>query len=454
MQERNLIVVPWNIVYLHTHDSGRYWSPFGHALPTPRIHAFARESTLFRQCYSAAPTCSPSRAALLTGMSAHACGMTGLAHRGFQLDDYNRHLVRFLSRSGWKTALCGIQHEASEAARIGYGEILAGIHDDMGKTAQSLEEWDRANTGVACEWLAAQQGQQHPFFLSMGWFNTHRTYPKAGADIDPDTLQVPWPLTDSKETRRDYADYHASVRVVDDCVGRILDTLHETGLMDRTVVLLTTDHGIAFPQMKCTLYDTGIGVGLLLRFPGNPSAGSVTAALVSHLDVFPTLCDLIGLPPPPWLEGHSLVPLLEGRKKKVREAVFAEINYHAAYEPARCVRTERFKLIRRYGDRDLPVVCNVDGSLSKTRLLADGGLRTPQDREALYDLRLDPVERINLAADPAYRTVLASLSSRMDEWMRRTGDPLLPEGVRVPKPAGARINRQDCEDATLPEWEE
>jgi arylsulfatase A-like enzyme len=192
----------------------------------------------------------------------------------------------------------------------------------------------------------------------------------------------------------------------------------------------------------------------MLRYPGNPSAGHVTDALVSQLDVFPTLCDLADLPPPSWLEGHSLVPLLEGRERKVREAVYAEINYHAAYEQARCIRTERFKLIRRYGDRDLPVVCNVDGSPSKTRLLADGGLRAPQDREALYDLRLDPVERVNLAADPAYRSVFMSLSRQLDDWMRRTGDPLLPEGARVPKPAGARINRQDCEDATLPEWEE
>src|SRR5665647_1522105 len=113
----------WNIVYMHTHDSGRYWSPYGYALPTPNLMDFARESTLFRHCYCAGPTCSPSRAALLTGRSPHACGMMGLAHRGWQLHDYSQHLAAFLNRQGYHTALCGIQHEAPDAGMIGYGEI-------------------------------------------------------------------------------------------------------------------------------------------------------------------------------------------------------------------------------------------------------------------------------------------------------------------------------------------
>ena len=120
-----------NILYMHTHDSGRYWSPYGHAVPAPNLMRLADDSTLFRHCYSAAPTCSPSRAALLTGMSPHACGMTGLAHRGFRLNDYSRHLAPFLGRQGYRTALCGIQHEAPDAGMIGYHELLGGIHDDM-----------------------------------------------------------------------------------------------------------------------------------------------------------------------------------------------------------------------------------------------------------------------------------------------------------------------------------
>ncbi len=443
-----------NIIYLHTHDSGRYWSAYGHPVPTPHIQAFARESTLFRQCYSAAPTCSPSRAAMLTGMSAHASGMTGLAHRGFRIDDYDRHLVRYLRTQGWQTALCGIQHEAPDAAEIGYDEILGGTHDDMGQVGKSLADWDRDNTDAACAYLRARAQDAPPFFLSLGWFNTHRVFPVVDETIRPDELQVPWPLPDCDPVRQDMAAYHASVRVVDDCVGQVMATLRATGLDRDTIVLLTTDHGIAFPGMKCTLYDTGIGVGMVLRYPGNPMNGQVCDALVSHLDVFPTLCDLVGVAPPAWLEGHTLVPLLEGRTEAVREAVFAEINYHAAHEPMRCVRTERYKLIRRYGDRALPVICNIDGSPSKTFVLEAGGLRSPLPREELFDLWLDPVERDNRVDDPAMREVYANLAARLETWMRQTADPLRHGGARVAKPAGARIHRQDCEDVSRPELEE
>lgn len=93
-----------NIVYLHTHDSGKYMQPYGHAIPTPHLMELARAGTLFRNAHCAAPTCSPSRAALLTGMAPHSCGMLGLAHRGFQLRDYSQHLVQVLNRSGWETS--------------------------------------------------------------------------------------------------------------------------------------------------------------------------------------------------------------------------------------------------------------------------------------------------------------------------------------------------------------
>ena len=109
-----------NILYLHTHDTGRYIQPYGYAVSTPNLMNLAREGTLFRQAYCAGPTCSPSRAGLLTGMSPHSCGMLGLAHRGFRLYDYHQHLARFLGDHGYETVLCGVQHEAPDPGMIGY----------------------------------------------------------------------------------------------------------------------------------------------------------------------------------------------------------------------------------------------------------------------------------------------------------------------------------------------
>src|SRR5690606_22922687 len=116
-------------------------------------------------------------------------------------------------------------------------------------------------------------------------------------------------------------------------VGIILDALSAAGLDDKTIVLFTTDHGVAFPHCKCTLYDTGIGVATILRYPGNPMAGRATDALVSQLDLYPTFCDLLGFEKPQWLQGVSLAPLLEGKVDQVRSEIFAEVSYHAAYQP-------------------------------------------------------------------------------------------------------------------------
>jgi arylsulfatase A-like enzyme len=100
--------MPPNILYLHSHDTGRYVSPMGYAVPTPNVQRLAGEGTLFRRCFCAAPTCSPSRAALLTGQSAHSSGMLGLAHRGFVLSDYTQHLVSTLKGAGYHTVLAGM----------------------------------------------------------------------------------------------------------------------------------------------------------------------------------------------------------------------------------------------------------------------------------------------------------------------------------------------------------
>ncbi len=106
-----------NILYLHTHDTGRYIQPYGYAVPTPNLMKLASEGTLVRQAFCAGPTCSPSRAAMLTGMNPHSCGMTGLAHRGFKLNDYSKHLAAFLGRQGYETVLCGrIYNEGKPSA--------------------------------------------------------------------------------------------------------------------------------------------------------------------------------------------------------------------------------------------------------------------------------------------------------------------------------------------------
>lgn len=415
-----------NILYLHSHDTGRYIQPYGHAVATPHLQRLAEEGVLFRRAFCAAPTCSPSRAALLTGQAPHSSGMLGLAHRGFALHDYGQHLVHTLRRAGYRSALCGVQHVARDASTIGYDTILP----TASRHAQDVAP-------AAAEFLRSRPTQ--PFFLDVGFFETHREFPEP---VDnPDYCLPPAPLPDTPAVRQDMAAYKASARALDDGVGQVLEALDAAGLAQETLVIYTTDHGLAFPGMKCNLTDHGIGVSLILRGPGGFTGGQACDAMVSHIDLFPTLCELIGLEPPPWLQGHSLLPVIRGEVAEIHDAIFAEVTYHAAYEPQRAIRTQRYKYIRRFGDRRRPVLPNCDDSPSKDVWLQAGWREREVAAEQLYDLVFDPNETCNLVDEPGLQEVRSELQARLQRWMEETDDPLLHGPV--PPPPGAQINDPD-----------
>lgn len=419
-----------NIVYLHSHDTGRHIAPHGVAVRTPNLQRLAEQGVLFRQAFCAAPTCSPSRAALLTGQCAHRAGMLGLAHRGFRLADPAKHLARQLASHGYHTTLCGVQHEAhgQDVQSLGYARIEPTSNRQSGATAAAL-----LDTGKL----------RPPFFLSVGLFQTHREFPPPAATdptTDPRYVGVPAYLPDTPAIRADVAALNTMATSMDEQFGLVLDAIERNGLADNTLVICTTDHGIAFPNAKCTLRDSGIGVFLLLRGPGGFSDGKVVDALVSHLDVAPTVFDLLGIESAPWFEGRSLRPLVAGEKPSIRDELFAEVTCHAAYEPQRCIRTDRWKYIRRFDRRDRPVLPNCDDSPTRSAMLDAGVFPRPAE-ESLFDLLADPLERVNLADDPRHATTKRELVQRLDDWMRRTDDPLLG-GSFVP-PSGAVLNDPD-----------
>lgn len=419
-------MTPPNILYLHSHDTGRYIQPYGYPVETPNLQRLAEEGATFRNAFSAAPTCSPSRAALLTGQHPHQAGMLGLAHRGFALNDPARHLASVLAAAGYHTVLTGMQHVAhglDAIAACGYREI----HADS----------DRAET-IAAEFLRSKPAE--PFFLDAGFTETHRVGTSFGEGPDDEKwigeqgrwVRPPAPLPDIPEVRRDMAAFLASVRRLDRKIGVILDALDDSGLAENTLVVYTPDHGLAFPRLKGTLYDGGIGVALIARGPGGFAGGQVIDALVSQLDVYPTLCELAGIDRPEWLEGQSLLPLARGEVDEVRDELFAEVTFHAAYEPLRTVRTGRWKYIRRFGKRRRAVLPNIDDSPTKTALLGLGWAERELPAEELYDLMPDPDEVDNLASDPGSQAILYDLRDRLDRWMQETNDPLLEDGIPLP----------------------
>ena len=433
-----------NVIYLNTHDTGRYIEPYGYNVSTPNLSRLADEAVLFRNAYCAGPTCSPSRAGLLTGMYPHSCGMLGLAHRGFSLNDYSRHMVTHFKNNGMETVLCGIQHVAPEAEIIGYDLIISNDDRNMGHgTNFDTVEWDISNSKIAAEYIKSAEKQ---FFLSMGLFNTHRKFPPIADSINPNRVKVPYQLPDTNELRQDMAGYLTSAKVMDKCVGMIMDALYESGKEDETILIFTTDHGIAFPMMKCSLYDSGIGVALMIKYPRNMMSGKVVDSLVSQVDIFPTLCDLLKINKPEWLMGNSLMPILEGKKEDVNEEIYSEITFHAAYEPARCIRNKKFKLIKYFDEHNKYVLSNIDGSISKKYFLSIGIDQKERDINMLFDLEFDPCEKNNLYKDAKYEKEKNSLEDKLKEWMIKTNDPLISGEVKVPK--GTKINKRSCINAS------
>jgi len=361
--------------------------------------------------------------------------MFGLAHRGFRAADYSHFLPHTLKRAGYATALAGIQHEAhlptADPKLLGYDRLLN--HDDRGGCF--LER----TVEVATDFLS--QAQQ-PFFLSVGFIETHRDFPAPGPGDNPNYVLPPSRLPDTPEIRGDMAGYITMARRLDRNVGAILAALHARGLADQTLVVYTTDHGIAFPGMKCTLSDHGLGVALIVRGPWGFDGGKVCDAMVTHLDLFPTICETARLPAPSWLQGKSLVPLARGEATQLHEAIFAEINYHCAYEPQRCVRTSRHKFIKRFDNRRAPILVNCDNGPSKSVWLAAGWKEQASAEEELYDLLFDPPETRNLVREPGHEPTARRMREQLQDWMEKTDDPLLRGPI--PTPPGAILDDPDA----------
>ncbi|GAB3670684.1 sulfatase family protein [Halopiger thermotolerans] len=445
------------IVLVHCHDLGKFLGCYGAAVDTPRIDAFAADGVRFDRHFVTAPQCSPSRSSLQTGRYPHQNGMLGLAHGEWELDSAERLLPELLGEAGYETHLFGLQHVTEHLERLGYDRIHANrpLTPD---TPPSTHESARARDVAAefADFLEAG-GYDAPFFASVGFFELHRVAgdgfgfesDRYGAP-DPATVELPPFLPDRPGIRSDVAGMHGMLAAIDDGVGTVLDALEDAGLADETLVVFTTEHGLAMPRAKGSCFDRGIEAALLLRGPGVADDGLVVDDLVSNVDVFATLLEFADAPRPErTVAGRSVVPLLADGANEADEAdaatdrgyeprdhVFAEMTWHDRYNPIRAVRTDRWKYVRNVWR--LPAV-----SLTRDVYCSDAGREVREEcygerrpYAQLYDLEVDPLEERNLLADgePADADALAAhdrLRAILREWMERTDDPLL-EGPVLP----------------------
>jgi arylsulfatase A-like enzyme len=414
-----------NIVLITWHDLGDWLNCYGYqGIKSPFLDQLAREGVLLENYFATAPQCSPSRASLVTGLMPHSTGVMGLTHRGFDMDRQVVTLAQRLKQSGYSTHLAGIQHECRDWRWEGYQEQLT-------KTKVTREERTGQTVDDCITFFTREH--QSPFFLAIGLFDVHRPY---GNQYQPTTLNrvtLPPYLPDTPGAHTDLAVFYDFIERTDRQMGRLLAALECSGLKDNTIVIFTTDHGPAIPRAKLNLYGSGTKLAFLLRWPKKIAGGKRYRQLLCHLDVLPTLIELVGENPPKNIHGYSFAPLLLGNQYTRRRAVYAQQTWHCSYIPMRSIRTERYKYIINYrSGRPLPLERPGLSRYGFNAIETHFGHAAP--KEELYDLKSDPHELCNIADNPNNAPIKLKLRNQLLDWMKQTKDPILKGPIPNPEP--------------------
>ncbi|MEJ6010791.1 sulfatase [Novosphingobium aquae] len=420
---------------------------------TPAIDALARDGVRFDRAFSTVSSCSPSRATILTGRQTHTNGMYGLQQvvHHFQSFDDELSLPVALENAGYRTARIGKYHVAPDSV-FRFGKNLgAGKKAQRGELGRSpVEMADLSNGFISAD---------GPFFLYFATMDPHRSAPHGKVNrfgnrddgfadtptvtYRPEDVVVPAFLPDIPAVRAELAQYYQSVSRVDAGVARLIAHLKAAGKYDNTLILYLSDNGVAFPGAKTTLYEPGMRLPLIVKLPGGGRAGDTEKAMVSWVDLMPTVLDYAGVRVPGSVsdkdtEGRSFRGLLDMTAYKPRQAIYASQTFHEIqmYYPMRVLHEQRYKLIWNIAS-PLPVRQAVDLKNSATWLAIGDKpnarygerpvaslLKRPEYE--LYDLQNDPNETRNLAKDPAMRKRLEEMKAKLVKFLDETGDPWSP----------------------------
>ena len=454
-----------NVVLFVCDDLGFQLGCYGDKVArTPNIDGLAREGVRFTRAFCTTASCSPSRSVILTGLQNHANGMYGLEHSTHHFESHGGvlSLPVLLSQGGYRTARIGKYHVAPEEV-FHFDAALPG----------------NARNGVAmaenCRPLLAAQDQR-PFFLYFCTTDPHRSginqppplkadafgngpaYPGVTEQVfDPKEVPVPSWLPDSPECRAELANYYQSIARVDAGLGRLLALLKETGHADDTLILFTSDNGPPWPGAKTTTYEPGLNLPLIVRAPGMKRPGTECSAMVSWVDLTPTILDWCGVKPPamsapliaageggkapkgkmqPYtFHGRSFAGVWDEEKPADRGPIFASHTFHEVtmYYPVRVIHTDRYKLsLNLAHELTFPIASDLFEGATWQATLKSGatkyGLRAldsylHRPQYELYDLQKDPDELNNLTTDPAYKATFDELAAQLKEFQTRTKDP-------------------------------
>ncbi len=453
-----------NVLFILTEDNSSQLSFNGTpGLQTPHLDALARSGVYFDQAFVAYPVCSPSKAAIYTGLHNHTNGLQNNTPNYFksalqltpteQANALYRHnrigatlptLVERLREAGYYQGVTGKLHVAPNE-KFPYDEFI------------------RTPTGSAItDFLAHAAAARKPWHLFFNIGKSHRPFPNSEITktrVQPAEVKLPGFLPDTPVVRRDWAEYLAAIEAADAIVGEGLAAVRAAGQEENTIIVFLGDHGPAFPHGKMTLYDLGLRTPLIVRVPWL-KGGFRTDALASAVDLTPTLLDLLGLPPLPASHGRSLRPVLAAAPgAKGHDYVFAEISDRGPLPndgmQERSVYDGRWHLIYRekltpawrqvqadskdwkgWRHRSYAEIVKRQAEFPEAfRILAEmdpqtlGGTVHPIE---FYDLKSDPDELRNLAGEAAVRPELNRLYAALRQWARDTADPAVAPPVAPP----------------------
>jgi len=431
-----------NVLLIVSEDNGPELGCYGDRFArTPHLDQLAGEGVRFHNAFVPYSVCSPSRAVFLTGLYPHQNGQIGLAtHKFAMYDEQTPNIASLLRAKGYRTGLIGKLHVNPESA---FPFDFRAIKSANFNRKQSIADYATA----AATFFAEAKG--HPFFLSVNFPDAHLPFlrqangrPETPLDAD-DVSPMSWVGVDSPRIREQVANYYNCLARLDDGVGLLLDALDKADLTENTLVIYIGDHGAQFPRGKGTVYEGGLRVPMIVRWPGKAEPRTVRQELVSTIDILPTILAAVGEPPLATLPGRALQPLFgESDPLAWREYIFG---FTTGSFPRACfvqhsVRDVRYKLISspRPGTENLDAGTYLDerhqhfvvsGAIAAEQAAAPEHVRAAfvrwslPPRYELYDLEADPNEWTNLAEDSQHDAAKRRLIAALEDWRLETTDP-------------------------------
>ena len=434
-----------NVVLVVVDDLGYDLGCYGNtAVKTPHLDRLAADGLLFTHAFCTSASCSASRSVILSGIYNHANGQYGHQHAEHHFSSFARvkSLSTRLAEAGYRTARIGKYHVAPESV-YQFDEALPGNARNGVQMADNCREFVSANS-------------EQPFFLYFCTADPHRgggvgtgplkpnlfgnkpEYPGVRTErFDPADVIVPPFLPATATCRAELAQYYQSVSRLDQGIGRLIQDLKDAGHWDDTLFLFISDNGIAFQGAKTTTYEPGLRLPCIVRNPYATSRGVKTDAMVTWVDLAPTILEFAGLPASdPVLQGRSFFKVLSEPAAEGFDEIYASHTFHeiTMYYPMRVARTRRYKLIWNVAHKlTYPSASDLFASATWQEALAKGpnaryGKRSVAEYLArpefeLYDLQADPHESNNLALQASHAETLEQLKGKLRGFQKRTNDP-------------------------------